>query len=97
MPKINNNLKKLLINQAILSEPLSDKIIKSLETPRYSSGKLMRYGDIPLHFLELETTCDNNTNDKINLIVLEESEIDFYCKKYKHIESKGEIIYARKK
>lgn len=54
MSETDKKLKHLLLEQLKKSRPLSDKIIKDLANPRYTSGKLMKFGDIPLHVLEMK-------------------------------------------
>lgn len=99
-------LKKFLLKQVELSRPLSSKLIKDLKNPRFSSGKIIKYGDIPLQLLEIKAVNSNDVdivfvgdedkrrailspkdsekifNTTLSLIVLEESEIDYYCKNY---------------
>ena len=106
MEEIDKTLKELLLKQVEISRPLSDKIIKDLKNPRFSSGKLIKYGDIPLHLLETKAVNSNDVdivfvgdedkrrailnpkdsniflNKTLSMIVLEESEIDYYCKNY---------------
>ena len=111
-------LKKMLIKQIAISRPLSDKLIKDLENPRYSSGKLMKFGDIPLHVFqispidesEVEIILDSKTctahyralkettkGMKVTMILLEQSEIDFYCKNYMYAGGHETSTYVIKK
>jgi len=111
-------LEKMLIRQVAISRPLSDKLIKDLENPRYSSGKLMKYGDIPLHILqispvvesEVEIILDSKTctahyrpkkeatkGVKVTMVLLEQSEIDFYCKNYMYAGGNENSTHVIKK
>ena len=69
----DTTLEAALLAQAEIIEPLSEKFLK---TPpgirRYTSGKLAKYGDVPLLMCEWG----------VGIIELEMSEIDFYCRKY---------------
>ncbi|MFA5067672.1 MAG: hypothetical protein WC466_06545 [Candidatus Izemoplasmatales bacterium] len=91
MERERNILKELLLKQLKKAAPISDKIIKSLKCPRYSSGKIIKYGDIPLFFLCLdEKSVTENCSDNqmsFSLVVLESREIGFYCKNYQCIKS----------
>lgn len=49
---MDKNLKKVLLQQLAKTRELSDKIISTLKNPRYSSGRLIKFGDRPLHVLE---------------------------------------------
>lgn len=64
MSEIDKKLRSLLLKQLKKSRPLSDKIIKDLANPRYTSGRLMKFGDIPLHVLELSPVISNTVELK---------------------------------
>lgn len=49
---MDKNLKEILLKQLSETRELSGKIISNLKNPRYSSGRLIKFGDRPLHVLE---------------------------------------------
>lgn len=55
MNELDKQLKTILLRQVKKSRPLSDKLINDLPNPRYFNGRLMKYGDIPLHVLEIKS------------------------------------------
>lgn len=116
MKEIDKKLKAMLIKQVYINEPLSDKLIKDLPNPRYSSGKLMKFGDIPLHIIEVvaDSSEVEITVDTVNIahykflvkepqktgiktILLEQSEIDHYCKNYMYAGGSEVAIHAIKR
>ena len=74
MGQKDKKLEEMLIKQMAVSQPVSDKVVKTLKHPRYTSGKLIKYGDIILHVLE--SKADDPT--KVYVRLLPETSIPGY-------------------
>jgi len=112
MVKIDRKLKTFLLEQASENRPLSEEILEFIQNPKYSSGKEMKAGDIPVHFLrayfenppidlnkkliDVRRTFKNKKIIKLEMILLEKSEIDFYSREYKFVQKDKKIIKAVK-
>jgi hypothetical protein len=112
MVKIDRKLKNCLIQQLSESRPLSAEILEFIENPKYSSGKEIKEGDIPIHFLrvyfenhpidlnkkliDVRKAFKNKKISKLEMVLLEQSEIDFYSKEYTFVQKDKKIIKAVK-
>ena len=59
MEEIDRNLQEIIELQLEKTEVLSGKIVQDLKNPRYTSGRLIKYGDRPLMILETVYESDN--------------------------------------
>ena len=92
---MKNILKEKLNESLEKATPLSDKVIKYLKNPYYTSGKKMKYGDLFVSALVKSKTIDNTST--ITMVIFHESEIEEVARKYDYIENRGDIIVIKKK
>lgn len=87
-----NKLKELLVLQYQKNKKslLSDNMINNLENPIYSSGRIMKNGDVMISVLEAKDTS-------ITLKVFSSEEIDDVCSEYEYLDGNENCIKVIKK
>ena len=92
----DKKLEELLLEQYEHRDVVSDKTIKRLFVPRFTSGKLIKYGDMALVINEILNTLPSEIKIDVRTISLELSEIDLYCRNYIYVLGEWSNIYVVK-
>lgn len=98
--EMDRKLKELIEEQVKNARPLSDKIIKNLQNARYSSGRMIKWGDIFFFLLSMETSQYNLINEKesyvFKIVVFNLEEIDEVCRNYEYVKGERDTIFVKK-
>ena len=94
---MDKKLKELLEAQNKKVRRLSEELLDGMDNPTFYSGKDMNPGDKPLFLLEKTKSRLNETESSLRMILLDETEIDFYAKNYKYSSGNENSIKVIKK